>query len=271
MTGSDFDRDTAVEPAGPGHYTGTVTDRWSALAGGPNGGYLLGICLRALRAEIPDSHPDPLVVSGYFLRPGTVGPAELDTEVIRTGRRIATGEARLSQDSRCAVLAVANFTDLGALRGRTTVLGEPPKLPPPEHCLDLTGGQSLPGLTIVDRYQYRFPERPGWTVGRPSREPRMEFWMRFSDGRDADPLSLAPMVDAAAPAVLELGEFSSSTVELTVHVRARPAPGWLACRVVTRYVIDGYHEEDFEIWDSAGALVAQGRQLAILLSEPPGT
>jgi len=29
-------------------------------------------------------------------------------------------------------------------------------------------------------------------------------------------------------------------------------------------VIEGYHEEDFEIWDSTGALVAQGRQLAIL-------
>jgi len=264
MTGSDFDHDTAVEPTRSGHYTGNATDRWSALGGGPNGGYLLGLCLRALRAEMPDSHPDPLVVSGYFLRPGLVGPTELDTEMIRVGRRIATGEARLSQDGKETVRAVANFTDLGALQGRTTVFGEPPKLPAPERCQDLTGGQSIPGLTILDRYEYRFPERPGWTAGKPSGEPKMEFWLRFSDGRDADSLSLATMIDAAAPAVMELGEFVSSTVELTVHVRTRPAPGWLACRVLTQYVIEGYHEEDFEIWDSTGALVAQGRQLAIL-------
>lgn len=32
----------------------------------------------------------------------------------------------------------------------------------------------------------------------------------------------------------------------------------------TRFVSGGYHEEDFEVWDSAGALVAQSRQLALL-------
>jgi hypothetical protein len=64
--------------------------------------------------------------------------------------------------------------------------------------------------------------------------------------------------------VVELGA-TSTTVQLTVHLRARPAPGWLACRAVTRYVAGGYHEEDFEVWDSAGTLVAQSRQLAHIL------
>jgi acyl-CoA thioesterase len=71
-------------------------------------------------------------------------------------------------------------------------------------------------------------------------------------------------VDAAAPVALEVGVLST-TVELTVHLRARPAPGWLACRAVTRYVAGGYHEEDFEIWDSTGTLVAQSRQFALIL------
>jgi acyl-CoA thioesterase len=77
-------------------------------------------------------------------------------------------------------------------------------------------------------------------------------------------MSLPLIVDAAPPAVLELG-IASTTVELTVHLRARPAPGWLACRISTKYVAGGYHEEDFEAWDSAGTLVAQSRQLALLL------
>jgi hypothetical protein len=35
--------------------------------------------------------------------------------------------------------------------------------------------------------------------------------------------------------------------------------------VHTRFLSDGYHEEDFEIWDNEGTLVAQSRQLALLL------
>jgi acyl-CoA thioesterase len=88
--------------------------------------------------------------------------------------------------------------------------------------------------------------------------------MRFADGRDADLASLPLLVDATAPSVVELGA-TSTTVQLTVHLRGRPAPGWLACRAITRFVSGGYHEEDFEIWDSAGTLVAQSRQLAQIL------
>lgn len=73
------------------------------------------------------------------------------------------------------------------------------------------------------------------------------------------------MVDFAAPVVLEDGARGSSTIELTVHVRARPRPGWLACRVSTSNVMDGLHEEDFDMWDSDGTLAAQSRQLAMVL------
>ena len=105
---------------------------------------------------------------------------------------------------------------------------------------------------------------PGWVGGQPGGDPTVQFWLRFKDGRGPDTLALPALVDAAFPVVMELGERGSSTIELSVHVRARPVPGWLACRVRTHYVIAGYHEEDFEVWDSSGALVAQSRQLALL-------
>jgi acyl-CoA thioesterase len=261
MTDHSFDADTAVEPAGDG-YTTELTDRWGALGGTPNGGYMLAVALRALAREMP--FPDPLVVSAHFLRPGTVGPAEVKTEVARAGRRVATGEARLVQGGKEAVRLLATFGDLEAAGGRTDVRNAAPDLPAPERTPDVLDGGVLPGVSITERFEYRAARRPGWAQGRPSGDPVAEFWLRFRDGRDADPIALAALVDAAAPVVLELGVPGSSTIELTVHVRARPAPGWLACRSSTRHVIGGYHEEDFEIWDSRGRLVAQSRQFALL-------
>jgi len=258
---SEFDADTRVEPAGDGVYDATVTDRWNALGGGANGGYLLTLCVQALAREL--APPDPLAISAFFLRPGEPGPAQLRTEIARSGRRVATGEARLIQQEREIVRAVASFSDLAAADGPTDVRNAPPDLPPPEECLDLTAGGSLPGVTITDRFDYRLPQLPGWVQGAPTGEPHSEFWIRFKDGRAADTIALPGIVDAAAPVLLELGH-ASITVELTVHVRGRPAPGWLACRVFTRHLIDGFHEEDFEIWDGAGRLVVQSRQLGLV-------
>jgi acyl-CoA thioesterase len=123
---------------------------------------------------------------------------------------------------------------------------------------------TIPGATILDQVECRMAEKPGWLLGQPSGDPRWEYWMGFSQPRDPDLLALTFLVDAVAPLVFDIGAASSTTIELTVHLRGHPAPGWLACRGVTRHVTAGYHEEDIEMWDSAGNLVAQSRQLALL-------
>ncbi|SNR28046.1 Acyl-CoA thioesterase [Haloechinothrix alba] len=257
-----FDIDTRSEPVGGTRRSAWLSGRWCIRPGTPNGGYLLAICVRALADAAP--HPDPLAVSGFFLRPGQVADAEVDTEMLREGTRMSTGESRLRQQGRDIVHAVATFTDLALATGRTEVLSQPPALPAPERCVSPTSGMDLNGATIAERVDVRFAEQPGWRHGRTDGTPTAEFWMRFADGAPADVLALPLLVDAAPPAVWELGELQSSTVELTLHVRQRPEPGWLACRASTRNLLNGFHEEDFEIWDSRGVLVAQSRQLALV-------
>ncbi|WP_046468296.1 thioesterase family protein [Allosalinactinospora lopnorensis] len=257
-----FDEDTRSQKRAGGGRTATVTDRWTVLTGHPNGGYLLALAVNALREEI--TRPDPLVVSGFFLRPADPGPAVLSTEAVRRGRRTTTGQVRLFQKGKEALRATATFGDLSANNEGTHSLAAPPELPPPDECLDPLAGFALSGLSLLDRIEYRTPRRPGWLDGRPSKTPTMEFWMRLAGGYDAGVAALPFLVDAGPPVALELGEAGSSTVELTVHVRARPAPGWLACRAATRNISGGFHEEDFDIWDSTGTLVAQSRQFAML-------
>ena len=74
---------------------------------------------------------------------------------------------------------------------------------------------------------------------------------------DLDPLALLFAVDALPPVTFDLGIPGwAPTLELSVHVRARPAPGWAKVRHATHNVAGGYFEEDCEVWDSTGRLVA---------------
>lgn len=254
-----FDTDTAGERTGENEFTAHVTDRWDAL-NGVNGGYTTAILLNALKETMP--LPDPLVVSAFFLKRVDHAPATIRTATHRVGKRIATGTASMYQEDAELARLTAQFGTLGA-EGRRFSAEKAPGLPDPDDCVDpITDGPSL-NISILERVEYRTAEMPGWLKGEQG-DPYMEFWMRFSDGRDPDLVSLAFLVDAAPPAVLALGELST-TLQLTVHLRAHPAPGWLACRLYTRYVSGGYHEEDMELWDSNGELVAQSRQLLMLL------
>jgi acyl-CoA thioesterase len=260
--GHPFDADTDVTRLREGAYTVTISDRWNVNSGRPNGGYLLALCTRALCDTLTQA--DAVALSAHFLRTGSPGHAEISTDVARSGRDLATAEARLVQQDGEVVRVLGTFGDLDRATGPTGVLGPPPELPTPESCVDPMSAGPIPLVTISEQVDYRYPDMPGWREGRPTGDPRASFWMRFHEARRPDLLGLTCLVDAGAAAVMEIGAAGSTTIQLTAYLRGKPATEWVACRVATRYVIDGYHEEDVELWDARGVLVAQARQLAIL-------
>lgn len=261
---SEFDAATELAGSGP-VFAASLPGDWGAEAG-VNGGFMLALATRAMGRIAP--FPDPVVVSGFYLRPGSAGAASVATELIRSGRTTAFTQASLVRDGKETLRATAAFSDLDKARDPAAVAftgATAPALPPPEECVGMAPGAAR-GISIAGHFDYRYTEAPGWFRGKPSGNPSAEFYMLFRDGRTPGMAALPLFVDAAAPAILDLGVRLVTTVQLTVHLRARPAPGWLSCRAHTRFLTDGYHEEDFELWDSSGTLVAQSRQLALILS-----
>ena len=128
-------------------------------------------------------------------------------------------------------------------------------------------------VPMLDRFDLRLdPAHAGWGAGEPGMTGSIAGWYRFADGREPDPIALLTICDVLPPVTFDLGMPGwAPTLELTVHVRAHPAPGWLKVRHATRTMAGGLFEEDCEVWDSAGRLVAQSRQLALLPRRMPGS
>lgn len=256
---SAFDEDTAVTPLEGGRFGANVSDRWH-IGAAPNGGYLLALVGRAMVEA--GQRPDPLTVTAHYHRPPVAGPATIATEVVRRGRTATTVTARLEQDGAVLVSALGAVTDLGSFAGATDVRGAPPDLGPIEEQADARS--PVTAIPLQGRVDYAGAP-PGFMVGQPSGRMEVGGYVRARDGREPDPLWLLFVVDSLAPTTFETGRFGwVPTLELTVHVRARPAPGWLSVAHRTRFLQDGLMEEDAEVWDSTGRFVAQSCQLALL-------
>ncbi|UGY93746.1 thioesterase family protein [Streptomyces gobiensis] len=268
---SEFDRDTQVQLREPGVYDIDLPSGW-AIGGALNGGYLLAVLGRSLSEAL--AHPDPFTITAHYLTATLPGPAVIRTDPAPSGRSLSTGSARLLQLTEDGTEAerirvLATYGDLGALPGDVRTAAKPPELPPYEQCL---GSQDNPGHAtgapstppIAARLDLRLdPATVGWALGAPSGRGEMRAWFGLADGRDQDPLSLLLAVDALPPTAFELGVKGwVPTVELTAHIRCRPAPGPVRIAITTRNLAGGYLEEDAEVWDSQDRLVAQSRQLA---------
>ncbi|MEV5429326.1 thioesterase family protein [Streptomyces sp. NPDC052701] len=265
---SEFDRDTAVTLREPGVYDLALSAGWTII-NAVNGGYLLAVVGRALADALP--HPDPFTVSAHYLTASQPGPAVVRTQSVRTGRTLSTGQASLLQydeDGREVerLRVLASYGDLDSLPDDVRTTAKPPAIPPIEQCFGAEDGPApVPGSSaITDRLMLKLdPSTLGWALGQPSGKGEMRGWFGLADGRDPDPLSLLLAVDALPPTAFEIGLTGwVPTIELTVHVRCRPAPGPLRVSLTTRNLAGGFLEEDAEVWDSADRLVAQSRQLA---------
>jgi acyl-CoA thioesterase len=277
VAATEFDTGTAlaVRPDERGVYDGAPGEGWR-IGGGVNGGLLLATAARALSMELSSSdgltaHPDPLAISAYYLTPGEPGPATVRTSVVRRGRAVSTAQASLLQDDGVGgeverVRVLGTFGDLAVVGSDVRTTASPPVLPPPEECTSAAEAppQFLKHASLLERLDLRLdPATTGWAVGRPSGNGVIRGWLRMADGHEPDALLLLLAVDALPPVAFELGLPGwTPTLELTAHVRCRPAPGWLRVNLISRTMSGGYLEEDAEVWDSQGRLVALSRQLA---------
>jgi acyl-coenzyme A thioesterase PaaI-like protein len=283
-----FDDATAVTKRAEGRYDAHADPRFALVAPGSsaappavNGGVLMATVLRAVLEEAPNPHP--VATSANFLRVPRLGVAEVHVSWLKQGKTASTARAALVQDGAPVVdmtvttgtvpggLASADTSTAGEADGRTEALswtGEPPAMPALADCVDLGAWPGTAGANGEAGFAAHVtvlldPVVTGWRSREPSGVPEMRGYVALREPRDPDALLLAFAVDALPPVVFGLGATGwAPTVELTWHMRAVPQPGPLGVAARSRHVGGGWFDEEAEVWDAAGRLVAQSRQLA---------
>lgn len=253
-----FERDTAVERVGENCWRGELRRGWR-IGAVPNGGYVLAVAGRALAEALP--HGDPLAVNAFYLAPTGLGPIDCEVEVLRRGGSTSHATARLFQEGELKVLVTAAYTDLDRLEGPDWSAAERPVYPDWEAC-PVNGASELEFAQSVEMRLCQGGEL--FATGKPSGRGEYCGWVAHADGAEPDPIGLLMFADAMPPPVFDVVGLVGwvPTVELTVQVRARPSPGPLQARFLSRHLTGGVVEEDGEFWDSEGKLVAISRQTA---------
>ena len=268
---SRFDRNTAVTVLPNGTVEATMSPGWW-IERGPNGGYVAAVILRALYTGVDDLSRTPRSFTVHYLAPPAEGAVQIEVITERTGRMLTFVSGRVRQGDRLIATAQAAFAP--PLPGVEFCDLLPPDVVSPDMIKPMVMPPGAPQIPLRQRYEQR------WAVGSPpfSGAPQAVAggWIRLNPDeglRLGDHLLVAALSDAWMPPVFSRIDtpMAVPTVDLTIHFRSPIPPvegDWYLVVFRSQMAIDGFVEEDGEVWTSDGRLLAHSRQLAVLLPQP---
>ena len=258
---------TGVKAVGEGWWSASLAEDWD-IVGNTNGGYMQAISARASSLSVGGR--DPVSVTGHFTRPGRTGPVTIETEVVRHGRRFSVVRSRMIQGESIILETLGTYSE-ASTRDHEILLSDipPADIPGPESCVPIVpaieGSFPPPIFGEID-VRIDPATAAGFSGETAQAAPLVAGWFHLKDDEELDPFALIFSSDAFPPTAFA-ANFPigwTPTLELTVHVRAPRATGWIRCQFKSHFITGGFIEEDGLFWDEAGRLVAQSRQLALV-------
>ena len=260
-----FDGDTALRSVDEGTWEGAIATGWDTPRG-PLGGYVMAIVLRALELAVDDPERSARSATMHFLRVPRVGPVTVRAQIERRGRSLTSVSGRLEQEGELLGLALGAWSK--PWPGPTLDESPMPEVEPAEARRKVDREfprDDRPPFMGRLTMQHRFGDPPFTGSDR----SEVGGWLGLRERRPVDARAISICADAWFPAPWpRLTELAPApTIDLTIYFRA-PLPlddSLLLGRFRSRLVRDGFFEEDGELWAPNGTLVAQSRQLGLLI------
>ena len=258
---------TAVASLGGARYGVHLSQDWTVM-GKPNGGYLMAVMARAAEAHLRSigvMHPYPVAASSIYATVPDCGPATCEVQVLRTGRSASQVLVHVLSDEQVVVSAQFTFGGLDHDEHPRYSVLEAIDVATFEDCVRLPAiNQHGLHVAILEGSEQRLDRSTmAFARGEVGDVGELRGWVRFDDGTEFDPFSLLFAGDCFPPATFNLGSIGwVPTLQLTVYLRALPAPGPLKVRQSITVVHGRLVDEVCHIVDSEGILVAHATQLA---------
>ena len=277
-----MDLDTALRATrrDAGRVDALIAERW-CINGRAHGGYLAALAERACAAALARPDATLRTITVHYLRGVAAGAVEFDVTVEHSGRRLATVSYRMRQGDAPAIVGVASFAPLGQGQSGPRRSGQDesfefrdstaaPRYPPVD---TLARSLDVPYVprSFLELLDLRLaPDPPLFAAGPTA---RVGGWVRLAQRRPPDVSLLLVLCDVFPRALMATMTHSPSVPPPTTSLHMlihEPVVGahlrddeHLIAELTTRRVNDGFFDEDSTLWSPDGALLAQGRQLAI--------
>ena len=254
-----LDKDINGRRADASGYHVPVSANWS-INEIPNGGYLMALLANTMLQE--SSKKRIAILTAAFIGRSSPGDAGVMVEKIAASTQFERYEARLMQSRTEKVRALGTFVDETFVCAVNRHETASPAVAPLSECVPIP---RMPNFTLYDQVEVRLdPVCSGWMNNHYAEQSEFKGWIRFRDERPYDAVSLLVVADAFPPPVYASQGLAAwvPTLEMSVNIRKLPTSQWLKCIFRTRFITCGLAEEDGEMWDEAGELVALSRQIA---------
>ena len=240
----------------------------------PHGGYLMAVMHKALANVLP--HSTAITSSVQYLDRIDAKPFQLEVEVFKTGRGSSSGIVKLKQDDKICTTFTGTCSDFEFMKGYDDLQNPLPNIfldKDRSEYVKMNYDKISKGFTPAFIQQLEcsiHPDHAWWNrkadEDNTDNEARCSAFLEMKGGRP-DQFCLSFYSDILPPVVCNkygpLGWIP--TITLTTHIRQLPSTNELYADFKATDINKGYFEQDCNIWDLNGNLVASSRQLTRIL------
>jgi acyl-CoA thioesterase len=238
----------------------------------PHGGYLMAVMHKALTNILP--HSTAISSSVQYLDRIDAKTFELEVETFRTSRGSSSGIVKLKQDDKICTTFSGTCSDFEFMKGYDGLQKPLPNIfneSDKKDYIKMNYDKISKGFTPAFIQQLEcliHPDHAWWNrdSNDKNNEARCSAFLEMQGGIP-DQFCLSFYSDILPPVVSNkygpLGWIP--TITLTTHIRQLPSTSELYADFKATDINKGYFEQDCNIWDLNGNLVASSRQLTRIL------